>query len=379
MTRVLQRIERLLAIMQKETYQIMRDPSALLVAFVLPVIMLFIFGYALSLDVERVKIGVVMEDRAPISRKLWDFLNASRYFDATFYDSRAQAEAALVNATKRAALIVPNDFSKRIERGETPEVQLLLDGCEPNMALIIENYVRGVFQKYLSALQAETQTVNVNALNATQIQSRLRFNVAQITRNSLIPGSIALVLAMIGTLLTAMIVAREWERGTMEATLSTSIGLFEMVLGKLLPYFALGIVTSLLCLGIARFVMGTPVEGSLCAYLASTSAFLFVTTSQGLLISSVCRNQTRASQVALLVSFLPNFILSGVLFEISAMPEALQILTYFFPARYYVVCIQTVCMAGDLWTLLANQIQYIMLIGVVSFVATLVATPKRLI
>ena len=376
--KIAQILERLWALIEKEWLQVFRDPSALLVAFALPIVMLVIFGYGLSLDADHVGLGVVMEDRAPDARALWRAFDSTPYFETQFYDDRRSAEQALTNGKTRAVLVVPSDFSKSLEAGAAPAVQLLVDGSEANLALIIESYAQGVYAKFLSN-RARDAGLDASALaNTINVEAQMRYNETRTTRNSLVPGSIVIILAMIGTLLTTMVVAREWERGTMEATISTPIGKFELILGKLIPYFMLGLGAAFFCAIISRFVFHVPFRGSTLAYLYVSSVFLLAATSQGLLISTLCRNQTLASQIALLTSFLPNFIFSGALFEIAAMPTPIRALTYLFPARYFTVCLQTVFMAGNVWSLLAAQSARIALIAVVFLVATIFATRQRL-
>ena len=373
----MKRLERTLAIVWKEWLQVFRDPSALLVAFVLPAIMLFLFGYALSLDATNVKVGFVLEDASPVARSFYNSLDASRYFDARYYSSRPEAERSLRDEEIRAVVVVPNDFSKRVAQGGGGAIQLLTDGGETNLSLIVEGYVSSAYAKWVSFYRAETGATVAGA-DKINLFTKTLYNTAQISRNSLVPGSMALVLAMIGALLTCMVVAREWERGTMEATLATSVGRVEMFLGKITPYFLLGMVAALGSAFLARIVFDVPFRGSLLALVYSSGVFLLVATTQGLLISSVCRDQNLASQVALLTSFLPNYILSGVLFEIDSMPRILQFVTYLFPARYYVVSLQTIFMAGDVWGLLNRQAGCMALTGFVFIVAALVKTPRRL-
>ena len=378
MSGVWNKLERLLAIIEKEWLQVFRDPSALLVAFALPLIMLFIFGYGLSLDADHVKIGVALEDRSPTARALWIACESTPYLSPIFYEDRGSAEQALTDGDVRAIIVASSDFSQKFESGVAPTVQLITDGSETNLSLIIEAYAQGVYAKFLSNQGYERGLSTSNLASRINVETQMRYNVSRLTRNSITPGSIVLILAMIGSLLTTLVVAREWERGTMEATLSTSVGKFEMIVGKLTPYFLLGLAAACICALVSRYVFGVPFRGSIFAYVLTSSIFLISATSQGLLISTVCRSQTLSSQIALLSSFLPNYIFSGVLFEIDAMPAPIRALTYAFPARYYTVCLQTIFMAGDVWPLLLRMTSYIGLIALVFITATIVKTPTRL-
>ena len=371
-----QRIERLLALIQKEWAQVFRDPSALLVAFALPIVMLFIFGFGLSMDAKDVKVGIVLEDRSPISYAFWRSFDATNYFKATFYDNKTMAEQSLIDGKNQAVLVVPNDFSKQVANRAIPKVQLLVDGTEANLATIVESYALGAFANFEKELPE--MGIDRSPIKNVNLEMVMRYNETRSTRNGLTPGSVVLVLAMIGTLLTTMVVAREWERGTMEATLATSVGKSEMILGKLIPYFALGFGAAILCALISRFVFRVPFRCSPSSYCAISSVFLLAATSQGLLISTVCRNQTLASQIALISSFLPNMIFSGVLFEIDAMPTPLQLLSHCFPARYFASSLQTAFMVGDAWELLLRNSIPVALIAAVFLGITIVKTPRTL-
>lgn len=367
--------EQLRALIKKEFLQVMRDPSCLLITLALPFILLFIFGYGISLDMEGVRTAVVLEDRSPLAESLFTTLDATKYLDAALYPNRNSAERALIDARVRAVLIIPNDFSRRIRAGESAPIQLLTDGCEANTAIILEQYVLGACAVWTAR---QTEESRMNAQSPIEVQARLRFNAERNSRSGLIPGSIALVMAMIGTLLTALVVAREWERGTMEAMLTTPIRKSDLILGKMIPYYLLGIGSAAICTLVAVGLFGIPFRGSAFALWLATTSFLIVALAEGLLISTAVKNQFLASQIALIVSFLPNFILSGLLFEIDSMPRFIQIITYFFPARYYVASLQTIFMAGDIWPLIRTECAAMLVIGLGATAATLFITPKRL-
>ena len=372
----MKKLERLWAIIWKEWLQVFRDPSAILIAFVFPTVMLFLFGYGLSLDSTNVRVGVALEDDSPLARSFYNSLNASKYFGARYYPNRPEAERALRDEVVRAVVVVPNDFSSRVARGELGSIQILSDGGEPNLALLVENYVRAAFVKWTTLGTRESGASGLSSV--IDIETKTMYNTAQITRYSLIPGSIAVILAMIGTLLTCLVVAREWERGTMEATLATSVGKFEMFVGKMAPYFLLGLAAAVGSATLSKILFSIPFQGSVGSFVLSSGLFLLVATSQGVLISSTCRDQSSASQIAVVSSFLPNFLLSGLIFEIDAMPKIIQCATYIFPARYYVVCLQTIFMAGDVWPLLLNQIGCMAIMGAIVFIAAIAKTPTRL-
>ena len=368
------RLRRLIALIGKETLQVRRDPSCILIAFVLPMILLFIFGYGLSLDAKHVRLAIVLEDRSPTAQSFWASFEATQYIDPIFYESRRDAEDAVVNTHVRGMVVVPNDFTTMLATGQT-SVQLITDGVETNTATILENYVTGVARRWA---QHQADERGIVVAPPIDVLSRVYFNPELESRNALIPGSVVLIMAIIGTLLTSLVVAREWERGTMEAMLATPIGPFDMILGKLIPYYILGMSSTGCCVLLASSLFHVPFRGSVFALGLTSSAFLLASLGMGFFISTICRNQFFASQIALAVAFLPSFILSGALFEISAMPLPIRIVTYLFPARYYVTCLQTVFMTGDIWLLLLPNTLVMSFIAAVFFLATIAKTPKRL-
>ncbi len=369
------RLRRLFALMKKETLQVRRDPSCILIAFVLPVILLFIFGYGLSLDAEHVKVAVVMEDRSPMALSLWDSFDKTKYVSPLRFDRRMDAEEEIVNSRVRGLIVVRDDFSQQILGGEKASIQLITDGVETNTATILENYVLGVIGVWANHQSRDKRRSGIAPVN---IESRVYFNPELETKYALIPGSIVLIMAIIGTLLTSLVVAREWERGTMEAMLATPIGPLDMLLGKLVPYYVLGIGSNALCIFIAVHLFSLPFRGSVFSLFLISSIFLLASLGMGFWISTLTKNQFLASQMALALAFLPNFILSGAIFEINSMPMAIQGIAYLFPARYYVTCLQTLLMTGDIWPLYLRNIVCMAIIAVVYFVATLRITPERL-
>ena len=370
-----QRIRQLKALMKKEALQVLRDPSSILIAFVLPLILLFIFGYGLSLDSKHVKTAIVLEDHGPMAESFYQTFAATDYIDAIRFDHRDTAEQAIIDGQVRAILVVPNNFTRQIAGGHGAKVQLLTDGSETNTATILQNYVQGVVARW-SAHQSRDGQMQAGII--IDAKSRVYFNAEMNTRNALIPGSIVLIMAIIGIMLTSLVVAREWERGTMEAMLATPVRKIDMIVGKLLTYYLLGMGSTMVCTLIGIFLFGVPFRGSVFAMFLVSSVFLCVALVQGYLISTITKNQFLASQASLVIAFLPNYILSGVLFEISSMPLAIRVLTYIFPARYYVTSLQTIFMAGDVWPLLIKNMACMSVIGVVVMAATIIATPKRL-
>ena len=328
----------------KELLQVVRDPSSILIAFVLPGILLFLFGYGLSLDADRLDIGLILEDTGPEVQSLVVAFTNSPYFDVRVARHRDALQEDLVAGRVRGLVVVPEDFSQRLSRpGDTAPLQVIADGSEPNTASFVQNYVQGVWTNWQRQQMLDR---GEDVSQPIALQPRYWFNQELESRNFLVPGSIAIIMTVIGTLLTAMVVAREWERGTMEAIMATPASILEILVGKLAPYFLLG--------------MGATALG------------------QGLLISTLARNQFVAAQVALISGFLPAVLLSGFIFEIGSMPAPIRAITYVVAARYLVSSLQTVFLTGDIWPLLLPNVMAMLAIGGVLFALTARKTKKRL-
>ena len=355
-------LRRLVALMHKEWIQMVRDPSSILIAVVMPLILLFLFGYGVNLDATHTSLGVVLEDPGPEARELAAAFELSPYFEVRLATDRRELEQLLTAGKVRGIVVIPATFEAALRKGShRPDLQILLDGSDPNTAALVEAYVQGVVANW-SVLRSEQTGSTATAAVAAD---RLWFNPARTSMSFLVPGSVAIVMALVGTLLTALVVAREWERGTMEALLATPVSGAELILGKLLPYYLLGLTSMTVCTLFAVFLFGVPFRGSVIALYAISSAFLVPALGLGLLISAATRNQLIASQLALLSSFMPTVLLSGFLFEIDSMPKFIQLLCQLVPARWLVPSLQTVFLVGDLWSLFATHIAVLALFGVV--------------
>jgi ABC-2 type transport system permease protein len=369
-------LPRLAAIVRKESLQVVRDPSNIIIAFVLPIVLLFLFAYAISLDVRDVSVGVVVESDSAPARELASAFAATRYFDARFARDRRELEPLLVAGTLRGIVVIPQDFAIRLASGLQADVQVVTDGSTPNTANFVANYARGVVLNWLDARRSEQG--GASPAGRAVVEPRFWYNLELESRAFIAPGAIAIVMTMIGTMLTALVVAREWERGTMEAMMATPLGIGEFLVGKLLPYFALGLGATLVCAFVAEAWLGVPLRGSVPALLALSAAFLMPALGLGLLISAATKNQFVASQLALFSGFLPAFLLSGFLFEIDSMPEPIQWLTLIVAARYFVSGLQTLFLTGDLWPELVRAIGPMLALGAVLFGLAAVNTRKRL-
>ena len=363
---------RLLALTIKESLQVTRDPSTLLIAFALPVVLLFLFAYAVSLDIRNVRIGVVLESDAASAQSLAAAFAGTRYFSVTPARDRRLVARQVLAGELKGYVVIPQDFERRLrDRSLGPAVQIITDGSQPNNAGFVANYAQGVVNGWLQGQGLATPAV-------VELRARFWYNPEIESRRFLVPGSIAIVMAMIGTLLTALVVAREWERGTMEALLSTPARILEILIGKLLPYFGLGLLATLGSGALATMVFGVPLHGSWLTLLAISSAFMLPALGQGLLISALARNQFIAAQFALVTGFLPAFLLSGFLFEIDSMPLPIRTMTSIVPARYFIASLQTVFLVGDVWSVLLPNIAAMLAIGAVFFALARARTRKNL-
>ena len=367
-------MRRLRALVIKEFHQIVRDPSSILISLVLPAILLFIYGFGVSLDYKHLSIGLVMEDTAPDAQSFAKALTDSEYFKVTIERSRNVLNQKLIEGSIRGIVVIPSYFSAFRERpDQIAPIQVIADGSEPNTANFVQNYVEGAFQNWV-----RQERYNPPHKNLVQLAPRYWFNEQLESRFFLIPGSIALIMTLIGTLLTSLVVAREWERGTMESLMSTPVKIHELILGKFLSYFLLGMLSFVFSTCVAIFVFDVPLRGSWSLLTLATVAFLIIALGMGLLISTIAKSQFVASQAALISAFLPAFILSGFIFEISSMPLPIRLATWIIPARYYVSCLQTIFLSGNVWSLLFRNISIMALIGLGLFAYIAKRTVKRL-
>jgi ABC-2 type transport system permease protein len=365
---------RVWSLVKKESRQVVRDPSSIAIGIVLPVVLILLFGYGLSLDVMNVPIAVVLEDPSPAATELAASFELSPYFAAELLTSMPRAQQLMLARDVDAIVRIRPDFGRRLAAGDA-EVQVLVHGVDANRARIIQTYAQGAISQWATRRSAEGKAV---LSGPVAVQSRLWFNEANESRYFLVPGLIVLIMTLIGAFLTSLVVAREWERGTMEALFVTPVRPDEILLGKTIPYFALGMIGLALCLLAAKWLFHVPFRGSVVVLISASMLYLLVALAIGLLISSAFKNQFVASQIALLVTFLPAVMLSGFLFDLRSMPAAVRVITYLLPARYYVSLLQTVFLAGDIWTVIAPDAAVLAGMAVLFFVLTRRATQKVL-
>ncbi|KPK33362.1 MAG: hypothetical protein AMS24_01465 [Chlamydiae bacterium SM23_39] len=372
---MLQKFNRIKSLITKEFYQIIRDPSSILIAFIFPMILLFIYGVGVSLDMDNLKIGLVLEDTNPDAQSFSLSLKNSKFFSVEVARNKQKLQKKLIAGNIRGLVILPFYFSEFKSRPDKQgPIYVISDGSEPNTANFVQNYLQGAWLNWMTQenISNGEKTIKIN------VQPRFWFNEELDSRHFLIPGSIAIIMTLIGTLLTALVIAREWERGTMEALMATPVTMREIYIAKMISYFCLGIGSMLICTFFAVFFYGVPFRGSIFALTIISSTFLLTALGTGLLISSAARNQFLASQISIITAFLPAFMLSGFVFEISSMPLFIQILSYLIPARYMVSSLQTLFLVGDVWRLLIFNISIMLIVVLILFSIIFSKSIKRL-
>ena len=368
------KLQRIRALVWKETRQIVRDPSSVAIGAVLPLILILLFGYGLSLDVKNVPVAVVIEYPAADAIELAAGFQLSPYFKPVMLRSLPPAQRLLREHRVDGIVRIPADFSRRIAAGNAA-VQLIVHGGDANRARIIEGYVQGVVAAWWARLAAQGQP---GAIPPVGVQARLWFNEADDSRYFLVPGLIVLVMTLIGGLLTAMVMAREWERGTLESLFVTPVRSDEILLGKTIPYFVLSLFGFALCVLSAKFLFHVPLRGSMWLLLGASMLYVLIALGIGLLISSWVKNQLVASQLTMLITFMPAFMLSGFLFDLRSMPTAVRLITYVLPARYYVALLQSVFLAGDVWSVILPNTIVLALMAIALALGSRAVMSKRL-
>lgn len=369
-------LRRVKALIYKESAQIIRDPSSVLICLILPLLLMFIYGYGVSLDMNHLRIGLVLEDTSPTAQSFAQSLMDSKYFETYISRDRRFFNEEIIRGTIRGIIVIPAYFSAFIQRPYDPApIQVIADGSEPNTANFVQNYAQGAWVNWLAQENISQGSSQSSPIN---IQQRFWYNEELESKNFLIPGSLAIIMTLIGTLLTALVVSREWERGTMEALMSTPVNMLELLSGKIIPYFFLGMISMSLCVIIATFYYNIPFRGSFIVLVIVSSIFLLTALGLGLLISTIARNQFVAAQSAMVAAFLPGFILSGFIFEIASMPLPIQIFTHLIPARYFVSSLQTLFLVGNVWPLIISDSLAMLAIGAVFFTIISFRMSKRL-
>lgn len=366
---------RLYGLVRKETLQIGRDPSSISIAFILPIVLLLLFGYGVSLDAKHVAVALVIETPSAAASSFAGAVAGSPYFAPVVLPDRHAARAAMMRGDVNAIVVLRSNFASRLLSSQGAPIQLIVNGTDANTARIVSGYMDGVWQTWLGQYAADH---GQHLAAPISLEPRIWFNPEVRSRDFLVPGLIAIIMTLIGTLLTAMVVAREWERGTMEALLVTPVRIGEVLLSKLIPYFLLGMGGMAVATAMAVWLFAVPLRGSFLALAGVSSLFMLAALGMGLVISTAARNQFVAGQVAIIIAFLPAFILSGFVFDIASMPWVVRVLTHVIPARYFVSALQTLFLAGTIWPIVLENSAALLLMAAILLGITVRRTRKSL-
>jgi ABC-2 type transport system permease protein len=340
---------RLKAVAKKELLHIVRDVRSLYLALALPLVMLLLFGFALTLDVDHILTYVYDQDHTPQSRELLDQFRSSRYFqiqrDVSDYKT---IERGIDSNAILLSIVVPKDYAKHLLSGQEAQVQLLIDGSDSNTAGIALGYADAIVQTYAARMRAGARIPHGGQTQGLPVDPRIRvwYNSDLKSKNFIVPGLIAVTMMIIASMLSSLTIAREWENGTMEQLLSTPVRPRELVLGKLLAYFVLGLTDIFICLIVGVFIFQVPFRGNVLFLFLSSCLFLFGALSWGIFISAGSRTQLQAYQMGMLSSFLPGYMLSGFVYAIREMPKIIQFISYLVPARYFVTILNGIFLKG---------------------------------
>jgi len=376
MTRDMPRnLRRVMALIRKETWQILRDPSAIAIGVALPLLMLILFGYGLSFDIRNLPVAVVVEQTSADTRDVVSALRLSRYLAVHPASTMTEAESLMATQKVSAILRFPPHFSRDAANGEAA-LLIAVNGSDANTARIAATYVTGAI-----AVWQARQTVDGQPppqMPNVVIENRMWFNEANQSQWFLVPGVIVLVMTLIGAVLTSLVIAREWERGTFESLFATPVRPGEILLSKTIPYFVMGMIGLALSVAGSQFLFGVPLRGSLWLLIVISSLYLLVALGIGLVISSLTKSQFLANQLTFLITFLPATMLSGFIFDIRSMPAGLQIITRIFPARYFVSSLQTLFLAGDIWPVILPDAAVLALMAATLMFIAVKSTRKRI-
>ena len=353
---------RLRALIYKECLQLTRDPSSFFIGLVIPALLIFLIGFGMSMDVTHIPTAVVLEDSSPTARSVVSFMNESPYFSPRYVTSMKEAKQLMDERRAEAILRIPGDFSARLSEGRG-KVQLITYGVDTTIANATTTYVQNGIahwqQSYLSgtaingapavagASSSATLATSSIVPGSVTVDSRQWFNDANTSTWMFIPGLIVIVMTLVGVFLTALVMAREWERGTLESLFVTPMHASEIVFAKIIPYFGVAMIGFFICLLSARYVYEVPIEGSIFLILFASVEYVLVAIGMGLTISSVLKNQFLSCQLALLVSLLPTIMLSGFIFDLRSVPTAVNVISHLMPATYYMDLLKSLFLAGN--------------------------------
>lgn len=361
---------------KKEFKQIIRDISSILIAFVLPLILLFLFGFGVNFDTNTVKIGIVDLSNSVESRNFIQSLKNTKYLDTSFYKTTNEAEKFLIGGKIRGYVVIPVNYEIELKKKLNPKIQIITDGTEPNTAKFASTYIQGA---YFSNLQYEnSRKGNLEKTKTISAINRSWYNPALKSTYFILPGSLAIIMTMTGTILTALVIAREWERGTMEAILTTNITKGEFILAKYIAYFVLGFLSILFCLFLIIVVFKVPFRGSYIALFITSSLFMLTGLGVGLLISTTFKDQFTSSQIAGTIGFMPSMMLSGLIYEIDSMPFLIRTISNVIPAKYYVSAATSLFLSGTILKIIIFNSIYMLIFAALTAILIYKNTTERL-
>ena len=364
----------LLALIKKEIKQILRDPSSIVIAFILPIISITIYMYGINLDSVKITLGVKNDDNSPEVATLVKSFGHSKYVNSINFDNIEDIKTAILSSKIKGAVVIPNDFSAKLSRNQRADLLVITDGSEVNTANYVQSYANMIANQWLitSKYKMHLPQPIIN------VENRTWYNPDLNSHHFIVPGSIAITMTLIGILLTSLVIAREWERGTMEALLSTKVRAIHIVLGKYIPYFILGMLSTAFNMFLCVCVFQVPFRGSYFMFFLISGIFLFTSLGIGLMISTALKNQFMASMVSISLGFMPALMLSGLMFPINSMPTFFQYLTMIIPPRYYISFIESEFMAGGVNEIRLANAFYLTVLGLLLFAGVYKKTQMRL-
>ncbi len=374
-------LRRIRAMVRKEIKHILRDPRSLIMALAEPMLMLLLFGYALTLDVDKIPTLIYDQDHSARSRELIEKFNSTRFFDVRGYtNDYGKIEQQIDRNKILMGLVIPPRYGERIEAGQNADVQILLDGSDANTASIALGYVSALVRNYSLNIRQQTQNQHAGFTVSVPVDARMRiwYNSTLESKNYVVPGLIAVMLMLISALLTSLTIAREWEMGTMEPLMSTPLRPSEIVLGKMAAYFVVGALDTVIAVVVGVFIFDVPFRGSLLLLAVTACVFLFGALCWGILLSAMTKQQLLAYQMGIVTSFLPSFLLSGFLYAIENMPPAIQVITHFVPARYFVTILKGIFLRGVGLEVVGVDFLFLILFSSLVFVAATLKLRQKL-
>lgn len=347
-------MRRLKALVHKEFLQLIRDNSSILIGAVMPMVLIILIGYGISLDVKNVPLAVVMEDTSPAAQKTLSFLDGSEYYSPHYVTSLAEAREMMQKRSVDAILVIPPDFSDKLMRNNA-DIQLILYGVDSATATTVQGYIEGSISQYNIKASAGGRTGSNSSQGRVMAENRMWFNDANSSTWYFVPGLMMLIMTIVGVFLTALVMAREWEHGTLESLFVTPVRLLELLLSKMIPYFCVAMFGLFLCLLASHYLYGVPIHGSLGIVLLASVLYLFVSLGIGLVISAITKSQFLACQMSLIVSFMPSLMLTGFLYDLRCVPTWISVIGQILPPTYYLELLKSLLLTGNYWPLICKN------------------------